>query len=125
LLFLGWLLAIVLGGLGLIPVKGIPFVRVLRPSQGPPALAKLPKPRQPSASDLLPAVSAKVFAAVIGSRGRSASAPGHASVSHGRSTKAPGHTKTNPSSGVSHGRSTTAPGHTKTTPTSTVPSKKP
>ena len=56
LLFLGWLLAIVLGGLGLMPIAGIPFAHVLRPSQGPPALAKLPQPRQPSASDLRPAV---------------------------------------------------------------------
>jgi hypothetical protein len=137
LLFLGWLLAIVLGGLGLIPVAGIPFTHVLRPSQGPPALAKLPKPRQPSASDLRPAVSVKVFAArvrrarqqapgsVIGARGRSSSAPGHAAVPHGLSTTAPGQTKTSPSSTVSHGRSTTAPGQTKTTSTATVRSKKP
>jgi hypothetical protein len=132
LLFLGWLLAIVLGGLGLMPVAGIPFAHVLRPSQGPPALAKLPQPRQPSASDLRPAVSAKVFAAtvgrasqqaprsVIGSRGRSSSAPGRAAVSHGRSTTAPGQTKTSPSSSVSHGRITTAPGQTKTSPSSSV-----
>jgi len=141
-LFLGWLLAIVLGGLGLVPVTGIPFVHVLRPSHGPPPLAKLPRPRQPSAADLRPAVSADAFAAriarsrrqapasAIGSHGRSATAPGQtktspsAGVSHGRSTTAPGQTKTSPSSG---GRSTTAPGRTKTTSTSTstVPAKKP
>ena len=40
--FLGWLLAIVLGGLGLIPAAGIPLGHVLRPSQGPPALAEAP-----------------------------------------------------------------------------------
>jgi hypothetical protein len=135
LLFLGWLLAIVLGGLGLTPVAAIPFAHVLRASQGPPALAKLPLPRQPSASDLRPAESAKVFAArvragrqrprsVIGSRGRSSSAPGRAAVPHGRRTTAPGQTKTSPSSSVSHGRSTTAPGQTKATSTSTVPAKK-
>src|SRR5713101_5315233 len=65
LLFLAWLLAIVLGGFGLIPVAPIPFVHVLRPSQGPPALTKLPKSRSPSASDLRPAVPAKVFAAKL------------------------------------------------------------
>jgi len=64
-LFLGWLLAIVLGGLGLMPVTGIPLVHVLRPSQGPPPLAKVPRPRQPSAADLRPAVPAKVFAARV------------------------------------------------------------
>jgi hypothetical protein len=42
LIFLAWLLAIVLGGLGLMPVTGIPFAHALRPSQGPPPLAKLP-----------------------------------------------------------------------------------
>lgn len=137
LLFLGWLLAIVLGGLGLMPVAPIPFVHVLRPSQGPPALRKLPQPRQPSASDLRPAVPAKVFAARvrkgpqqappsgIGARGRSSSAPGHAGVSHGRSTTAPGQTKTTPSSTAPPGRSATAPGQTTTRSTSTIPWNKP
>jgi hypothetical protein len=131
LLFLAWLLAIVLGGLGLIPVTGIPFVHVLRPSPGPPPLAKLPRPRPPSAADLRPAVPANVFAAraaKAAQRGRSSSAPGHAAVPHGKSATAPGHTKTSPAAGVTRGRSTTAPGQTKkTTPTTTssAPSKKP
>ena len=145
LLFLAWLLAIVLGGLGLIPVAGIPFTHVLQPSQGPPPLAKLPQPRQPSALDLRPAVPAKVFAAKVGKAGQEA--PSRATVSHGKSATAPGHTKTNPSTTVSHGKSatapgqtkttttpsstvskgksSTAPGQTKTTPTATVPAKKP
>ena len=122
LLFLAWLLAIVLGGLGLMPVAGIPFVHVLRPSQGPPVLVKLPQPRQPSASDLRPAVSAKVFAATVGA-GQQVS--GSVAGSHGKSTTAPGQTKTSPASTVSHGKSATAPGQTKTTSTSTVLSKKP
>src|SRR5258708_17914826 len=63
LLFLAWLLAIMLGGLGLIPVAPIPFTHVLRPSQGPPALTKLPKPRPPSTSGLRPAVPAQGSAA--------------------------------------------------------------
>jgi hypothetical protein len=123
LLFLGWLLAIVLGGLGLMPATGIPLVHVLRPSQGPPPLAKLPRPRQPSAADLRPAVPAKVFAATVGRARQQAPAP--VVGSHGRSTTAPGQTKTSPSAGVSHGRSTTAPGQTKTTTTTVSPSKKP
>jgi hypothetical protein len=138
-LFLGWLLAIVLGGLGLMPVTGIPLVHVLRPSQGPPPLAKLPRPRPPSAADLRPAVPAKVYAAtvgrarrqapapVVGSHGRSATAPGQTktSPSQGRNTTAPGQTKTTPGGGVTHGRSTTAPGQTRTTTTTFSPSKKP
>ncbi|MGZ4337234.1 MAG: hypothetical protein ACXVRA_07955 [Gaiellaceae bacterium] len=135
LLFPGWLLAIVLGGLGLMPVAGIPLVHVLRPSQGPPPVVKLPRPRQPSAADLRPAVPAKVFAATVararrqapapvaGSHGRSSTAPGQTktSPSRGRSTTAPGQTKTSPS----RGGSTTAPGQTKTTTTTVSPKKKP
>ncbi|MGD0273574.1 MAG: hypothetical protein ABSB96_07590 [Gaiellaceae bacterium] len=113
LLFLAWLLAIVLGGLGLMPVEGIPFAHVLRPSQGPPVLTKLPQPRQPSASDLRPALSAKVFAATVARSGQQT--PGSAAGSHGKSATAPGQTKTSPSSTVSHGKSATAPGQTKTT----------
>ena len=118
LLFLAWLLAIVLGGLGLIPVAGIPFTHVLRPSQGPPALTKLPQPRPPSASDLRPAVSAKAFAATVGKSGQQA--PGGSAGSHGKSSTAPGQTKTSPSLTVTHGKSGTAPGQTKTSPSSTV-----
>ena len=118
-LFLGWLLAIVLGGLGLMPVTGIPLVHVLRPSQGPPPLAKVPRPRQPSAADLRPAVPAKVFAARV-ARAHQQTPPSMVG-SHGRSTTAPGQTKTS----TSHGRSTTAPGHTKTTTTTFSPPKKP
>ena len=143
LLFLAWLLAIVLGGLCLMPVAGIPFTHVLQPSQGPPKLAKLPQPRQPSASDLRPAVSAKAFAATVGtscqqapgsatgSHGKSVTAPGQtktntsSTVTHGKSATAPGQTKTNTSSTASHGKSATAPGQTKTAPTATVPAKKP
>jgi hypothetical protein len=123
LLFLGWLLAIVLGGLGLMPVAGIPLTRVLRPSQGPPPLAKLPKPLKPSASDLRPALPAKVFAAraakaaqhaqQVRLRGRTATPA--ASLSHGKSSTAPGKTKTTPAFPRAHGQSAVAPGQTKTT----------
>jgi hypothetical protein len=126
-LFLGWLLAIVLGGLGLMPVAGIPLTHVLRPSPGPPPLAKLPTPRKPSASDLRPAVPAKVFAATTAaahlSPGKSAVTPVRTTkttttvgTSHGKSTVAPGQTKTTTVVGASHGKSTVAPGQTKTTP---------
>ena len=147
LLFLGWLLAIVLGGLGLVPVAGIPLTHALRPSQGPPALAKLPKPRKPSAADLRPALSAQVFAAMTAkaaqqashvglraqaipgaraSHGKSATAPGQTRTTpalagaHGQSALAPGQTKTNPAAGASHGNSATAPGQTGTTPALTA-----
>jgi hypothetical protein len=130
LLFLGWLLAIVLGGLGLMPVAGIPLTHALRPSQGPPVLPKVLEPRQPTRSDLRPAVPAAVFKAsapsatrrVGASPGKSATAPGKTkppagTKSRGQSTAAPGHTKTTPAPGTTRGKSTTAPGKTKTTST--------
>ena len=134
IVFLGWLLAIVLGGLGLAPVSGIPFAHSLRPSTGPAPLAQLPQPRQPSASDLRPAAPATAVAASTGTvgqqvqsvpvrqRGRSATAPGQTktttvSASRGRSATAPGHTQTTTTAASSPGRSSTAPGQTKTTTT--------
>jgi hypothetical protein len=129
IVFLGWLLAIVLGGLGLTPVDRIPFAHSLRPSTGPAPLRKLPQPRPPSASDLRPATPAKVIAGTstasqraqsnaVQHPGQSATAPGRTkTTTRGRSATAAGHTKTTT---TSHGRSTTAPGHTKTT-TTTVP----
>jgi hypothetical protein len=129
--FLAWLLAIVLGGLGLTPVPGIPFTHALRPSSGPPPLVKLPRPRPPTVSDLRPALSAAAFAALaragqrtsVGSPGRRASAPGQVRARPGQSSLAPGQTKTAPAGSVTHGHSTTAPGQTRTAPgqTKTAP----
>src|SRR3954454_6574276 len=50
-----WLVALVLGSVGLSPVPGVPFAHVLRPA-GPPGAKKLPKPEQPTAADLEPAL---------------------------------------------------------------------
>jgi hypothetical protein len=140
IVFLAWLLAIVLGGLGLVPVGGIPLTHSLRPSTGPAPLAKLPQPRQPTASDLRPAAPATAVAVTTGSarqqtqpvavrrRGQSGTAPGQTKTttvgaSHGRSATTPGHTRTTTT--ASHGGSSTAPGHTTTTTShgrsSTVP----
>jgi hypothetical protein len=126
-LFLAWLLAIVLGGLGLMPVAGIPLTHTLRPSQGPPALPNLPKPRPPSASDLRPALPAAVVTAGApsatrrASHGKSATAQGKTKTTpagakaRGHSAAAPGQTKTTPATSTSRGKSTTARGKTKTT----------
>jgi hypothetical protein len=140
IVFLAWLLAILLGGLGLVPVGGIPLTHSLRPSTGPAPLAKSPQPRQPSASDLRPAVPAPALAATTGAagqlarsvpvpqRGQSGTAPGQTKTTTlgaapGRSATAPGHTRTTTT--ASHGGSSTAPGHTTTTTShgrsSTVP----
>jgi hypothetical protein len=134
IVFLGWLLAIVLGGLGLAPVGRIPLTHSLRPSTGPAPLATLPQPRQPSASDLRPAAPAPAVAASTGTagqqapsvpvrqRGQSATAPGQTKTTtvgaaRGRSATAPGHLQTTTTAAASKGRSSTTPGHTKTTTT--------
>jgi hypothetical protein len=65
LLFLLWLVAIVLGGLGVGPVDRIPLARSLRPSSGPPP-ARLPPPAPPSPSDLQPALPAPASPGVHG-----------------------------------------------------------
>jgi hypothetical protein len=136
--FLCWLLAIVVGGLGLLPVPRLPLTHVLRASQEPPPLSRLPRPKPPSASDLRPAIPARAFAERVANaklhsqrvraNGQSSSKPGR-SNSHprGRSATAPGHLKAIPptttrgrSPTAPHGRNTTAPGQTKTT-TSAIP----
>jgi len=53
-LFLLWLLGLGLAGLGLLPAGDVPLGRALA-SQAPSPLVAMPKPRQPSASDLAPA----------------------------------------------------------------------
>jgi hypothetical protein len=52
LLLVGWLVVLLVGGLGLTPVASLPFADILRPSQGPEELAAPPTPRRPSADDL-------------------------------------------------------------------------
>src|SRR4051794_18205763 len=51
-----WLVALVLGSVGLSPVPGVPFAHVLRPTGPPPATKKLPTPEPPTAADLEPAL---------------------------------------------------------------------
>lgn len=140
--FLAWLIAIVLGGLGLAPVPGIPFAHVLRPSTGPPPLVRLPRPRQPSPADLLPALPDAGLAPQVSptaqpkqpkpapAPGRSGLAPGRTKTTgpatgRGRSDTAPGRTKTSPSVTTARGRSATAPGQTKTTPSGSPPATPP
>jgi hypothetical protein len=53
-----WLVALILGAIGLGPVSGIPFVSALRPGSPPPAVKRLPTPAPAKAADLKPALSA-------------------------------------------------------------------
>ncbi len=111
-LFLGWLLAIVAGGLGLLPVSGLPLTHVLRPSREPPPLSRLPRPKPPSASDLRPAIPAAAFS----DRAAKATLFAHRVRAHGHSSSAPGR-----SNGLPRGRSTTTPRHVKAIPSTTPP----
>jgi hypothetical protein len=123
--FLVWFSVILLGALGVGPAGRVPFGNTLRPSAGPPPLRRLPAPRQPTRSDLVPALPATVFTSTVRSpvkhqatRGRSASAPGRVKATrttHGRSASAPGHL-----THTTHGRSASAPGHVRTTTTTTT-----
>ena len=123
-LFLAWLVAIVLGGLGLTPVPGIPLVRVLQPSQGPPPLTQLPQPQPPSAADRQPALSAVAASRPNGPVGSPAQraqtspslTPAVSGKSPGRGTTAPDRTKPASARSALDGRSATAPGYTKPAP---------
>jgi hypothetical protein len=53
-LFLAWLVGLMLAGLGILPASDLPLGHTLAP-QSPPSLARLPRPVQPRAADLLPA----------------------------------------------------------------------
>lgn len=129
--FLAWLIAVVLGGLGLAPVPGIPFAQALRPSTGPPPLVRLPEPKQPTPDDLQPALpDAALAPAARPAPGRSGTAPGKTKTKGpvtgpGRSGTAPGRTKTTPTVTTPRGRSGTAPGRTKTTPPGSKPAAPP
>src|SRR5437763_4160136 len=122
ILFLVWFAAIVLGALGVGPAGRVPFGNALRPSAGPPPLRRLPSPRRPARSDLVPALPATVLAPAAlsplkhrGTHGQSASAPGHATATGtapGHSASAPGHATV---TGTAPGHSASAPGHVTTT----------
>ncbi|MDT4940434.1 MAG: hypothetical protein QOJ34_523, partial [Pseudonocardiales bacterium] len=50
-----WVVALLLGGIGITPVPGIPLVRALKPPAAPPVVDSLPKARPPSRAELTPA----------------------------------------------------------------------
>lgn len=134
--FLLWLVGLVLAGLGLLPAGDVPLGRALG-GQAPPSLRALPRPRQPSASDLAPAKPLRLTAdtrsaargAGPGRRGASggqrsgltatgvARHPGSGSAQRGGSASptgsAPAVTGTQNPTGASAPGRTTAPGQTR------------
>jgi hypothetical protein len=138
-LFLLWLVAILLGGLGVGPAGRLPLGSVLGNSAGPPPL-HLPPPQKPTAADLRPALPAaavplftrnapttKATAKTHPKQAHSASAPGQTTTTtttvRGRSSSAPGRTRTHSATGQgSLHRSTkaTAKAHSTTVTTTTT-----
>jgi hypothetical protein len=51
-----WLVALLLGAVGITPVGSIPFVRAFKPPAPPPVIHKLPRPRPPTVAELQPAL---------------------------------------------------------------------
>jgi hypothetical protein len=53
-----WLVALLLGAVGITPVGSIPFVRVFKPPASPPVIHTLPRARRPTVAELQPALPA-------------------------------------------------------------------
>lgn len=145
LLLLLWLVALVLGGLGLVPVPGLPRLISLRPSSGPPAVATRPRPRPAQPADRVaarPSSSAPAAAGGPAAEGRRAAAPrlaakrqaarrpaATAKPAPAPAAQVPAATPSapvtvTPAPTTTHGSSGSAPGHTQTSPargTSTTP----
>lgn len=124
LLFLLWFVVILIGALGVGPAGRVLFGDAARLAGDPPPVHRAPPPRQPSRSDLVPALPPIAGAAATSrpaAHGSAASAPGHTartSTAPGHSAAAPGHTSTTP---TTRGKSASAPGHT--AKTSTTPGR--
>jgi hypothetical protein len=54
-----WLVALLLGAVGITPVGSVPLVRVFKPPASPPAVHRLPRPRPPTVAELRPAQPAR------------------------------------------------------------------
>jgi hypothetical protein len=138
-----WLVALLLGAVGITPVGSIPFVRVFTPPASPPVIHKLPRPRPATVAELQPALppasapsrTAAVRRAVppianTGPLGRKRKLRAPATTTpatppppttHGRANgKAKGKpqpaTTTPTTTSTTPGQSGTSPGHTRTTP---------
>jgi hypothetical protein len=137
-----WLVALLLGAVGITPVGSIPFVRVFKPPASPPVIHALPRARRPTVAELqpaLPATSARSSTAAVQpvappvaktpvGRKRKLRAPATTTpatpttpTTHGRANgKAKGKpqptTTTPTTTSTTPGQSGTSPGHTRTTP---------
>ena len=140
-----WLVALVLGGVGLNPVAGVPFAHILRPAS-PPAPKKESEPAQPTVADLQPALPAGSPASAVApqvtrpaatttparrtvrtpaAKQKPAASPRSVAVHtltpavDGAPSAAPGRTTTHPNNGKGSGSTTS----TTTTTTTTTPGR--
>lgn len=126
LVFFAWLVALVLGGLGILPSDKVPLGRALQPSRGPAALNRPATPALPSRSDLAPA-HAVVSGADSADPGPASTVPDHRpahSGSSGSHPASPG--KPSKAPAAAGGRPTTTPGNSGSAPghsTTTTPGK--
>jgi hypothetical protein len=139
-----WLLALLLGAVGITPVGSIPFVRVFKPPASPP-VHKLPRPHPPTVAELQPALSAASAPSSTTGVQRAVAPVAKTPTKHTRKLRSPaattpatpttpappttpgranGKAKGKPqpatttptTTSTTPGQSGTAPGHTRTTP---------
>jgi hypothetical protein len=141
-----WLIALLLGAVGITPVGSIPFVRVFKPPASPPVIHKLPRPRPPTVAERQPALPASSVPLSTAGVQRAVPPVAKGPTKHTRKLRAPPTltptpTPATPTTPTTHGRangkakgkpqpatttptttsttpgqSGTSPGHTRTTP---------
>jgi hypothetical protein len=107
-----WLVALLLGAVGITPVGKVPFVRVFKPPASPPIIHELPRPRPPSVAELQPALPAVSAPSRTVATRPAAPLVGTAPTKHTRSLRRPAATTPN---GTTTPSATTTPSG-KTTP---------
>jgi hypothetical protein len=108
-LFLAWLAALVLAGLGLLPLSDITFGALTRSSQEPAGLNHRPAPRMPTSADLRPARPLAIGRSAASSQlVRQGPTAGGSTPIHDSARRSTAPISTTPAN--SPGRSGTAPG---------------
>jgi hypothetical protein len=140
-----WLVALLLGAVGITPVGSIPLVRAFKPPASPPVIHKLPRARPPTVAERQPALPASAAPASTAGVQRTVPPVAKAPTKHTRKLRTPAATTpatpatpttpgapnpkakaepqpatTRPTTPTARpttpGQSGTSPGHTRTTP---------
>jgi hypothetical protein len=126
-----WLVALLLGAVGITPVGSIPFVRAFKPPAPPPVIHKLPRPRPPTVAELQPALpSASVRLRTAAGQQAVPPRVAKAPTKHTRKLRSPATTTTTPATpttpatrttpGRGNGKAKGKPQPATTTPTTTT-----